>query len=110
MKEYTTPTKDTVRALVELFKSGESLTVSQLNEKVEVAFTPGHLLALERRGYVEVTRVKGTSGEVNSYQINDDGFDFLDDHSLDMHDNVEYIAEVYNTAFEAFKWKTVPFN
>jgi hypothetical protein len=110
MKEYTTPTKDTVRALVELFKAGESLTVAQLNERVEVAFTPGHLLALERRGYVEVTRVKGPNGEVNSYEMNDEGYDFLDDHALDMHDNTQYITEVYNTAFEDFKWKTVSFN
>ena len=108
MKEYAAPTKDTVRALVELFKQKESLTVAQLNTRVENAFTPGHLLALERRGFVDVTRVKGASVQVNSYEINDEGYDFLEDHSLDTQDDVNYFNEVFNSAIEDFKWKTLP--
>lgn len=95
MKQYQAPTKNTVRALVELYKARKSLTVYQLNEKVENKFTPGHLLALARREFVNVTEATSVSGDVNSYEINQQGWTFLEDHYLENIDNTEYIQEVF---------------
>lgn len=107
MKTYQEPTLNTVRALVELYKQNKSLTVAELNEQVQEKFTPGHLLALARRGFVEVTRVQGATEEVNSYKINSIGLEFLEDKYLDQIEDANYMKKVFGTDTPRIYWHSV---